>query len=190
VASPGVVAVVVAVGGVRVSSPMFAVVRTGTSSGIQNGREPLRTRSRRPGSVGVRGSSPLSSTDMARPFSLREGGLSRPWSHRGGQPTARRRWASSAGPSARAMPRRATRWHRRCPYRLPPAGPTIGRSPHRPGSRDDTVTGSEGGRRAGRRGHRSPMSQGSPPCRNPFRKARSSSNPDASTFGNTRSESP
>ncbi len=36
------------------------------------------------GSVGVRGSSPLSSTQMNRPFSRREGGLSRFWCQRGG----------------------------------------------------------------------------------------------------------
>src|SRR3712207_2031730 len=38
-----------------------------------------RTLTSRPGSVGVRGSSPLSSTSMTRPVLLRESGLSRLW---------------------------------------------------------------------------------------------------------------
>src|SRR3954471_8902669 len=37
---PGVVAVVVAVGRVRASSPEFPIVRTGTSTGLRNNGEP------------------------------------------------------------------------------------------------------------------------------------------------------
>lgn len=67
-----------------------------------------RTPSGRPGSVGVRGSSPLSSTPSIRPFSISEGGLTRFWCQRGGH------WGQSGAmqstahaPSAPLRPSRA-----------------------------------------------------------------------------------
>ena len=69
-------------------SCLFAVVRRSgeppaqqafsDSSGLR------RTPSGRPGSVGVRGSSPLSSTLLTRPFSDSESGFRRFWCQRGG----------------------------------------------------------------------------------------------------------